>query len=107
MIRADDDHSLRLENVTVRYGALAALDGVSLSVASGERVGLVGPSGAGKTTRLRLFSGSVRPTSGRAVVVGRDGRSLSGGGLRHLRPRGGFVRQDLGRAPSQRLGRTV
>ena len=102
-----DDRSLRLENVTVRYGDLAALDGVSLSLAAGERVGLVGPSGAGKTTLLRLFNGSVRPTSGKAVVLGRDVASLSAGELRRLRARVGFVHQDLSLVPNARVIRNV
>ena len=65
MIRADDDHGLRLENVTVRYGALAALDGVTLSVAAGERVGVVGPSGSGKTSLLRCLNLLIEPTGGK------------------------------------------
>jgi len=91
----------------VRYGALAALDGVSLSVAAGERVGFVGPSGAGKTTLLRLFNGSVRPTSGRAFVLGHDVSTLPAGELRRLRSRVGFVHQDLGLVPNQRVIRNV
>jgi phosphonate transport system ATP-binding protein len=101
------DRSLRLENVSVRYGALAALDGVSLSIAAGERVGLVGPSGAGKTTLLRLFNGSVRPTAGRATVLGRDVAALSAGALRRLRSSIGFVHQDLSLVPNQRVIRNV
>jgi phosphonate transport system ATP-binding protein len=101
------DRSLRLDGVTVRFGALAALDGVSLSIAAGERVGLVGPSGAGKTTLLRLFNGSVRPTAGRATVLGRDVASLSSGALRRLRSSIGFVHQDLSLVPNQRVIRNV
>ncbi|MCU0727345.1 MAG: ATP-binding cassette domain-containing protein, partial [Planctomycetes bacterium] len=61
----------RLEEVAVRYGPHAALDGVSLAVAPGERVALVGPSGAGKTTLLRLLNGIARPVAGRVLVDGR------------------------------------
>lgn len=103
----DHDGSLRLENVTVRYGAAAALDGVSLSIAAGERVGLVGPSGAGKTTLLRLFNGSVRPTSGKSLVLGSDVSALSAGDLRGLRSRVGFVHQDHSLVPNQRVIRNV
>ena len=102
-----DDRSLRLEDVAVRYGDLAALDGVCLSVAAGERVGLVGPSGAGKTTLLRLFNGSVRPSAGKAVVLGQDIAALSGPGLRRLRSMVGFVHQDLSLVPNQRVIRNV
>lgn len=107
MIADDHDGSLRLESVTVRYGAAAALDGVSLSIIAGERVGLVGPSGAGKTTLLRLFNGSVRPTSGRALVLGSDVSALSAGDLRRLRSRVGFVHQDHSLVPNQRVIRNV
>src|SRR4051794_15509473 len=107
MILAADDRSLRLENVSVRYGPLAALEGVSLSVNPGERVGLVGPSGAGKTTLLRLFNGSVRPSDGKATVLGEDIALLSARQLRRLRARVGFVHQDLSLVPNQRVIRNV
>ncbi len=54
------------------YGATRALDGVSLRVARGEVFGLLGPNGAGKTTFVRLLSTLIRPTGGRAVVLGHD-----------------------------------
>jgi phosphonate transport system ATP-binding protein len=107
MIRAADDRSLRLEDVTVRYGDVVALEGVSLAVAAGERVGLVGPSGAGKTTLLRLFNGSVRPSAGKAVVLGQDVANLSPAELRRLRARVGFVHQDHSLVPNQRVLRNV
>ncbi|HZN64596.1 MAG TPA: ATP-binding cassette domain-containing protein, partial [Tepidisphaeraceae bacterium] len=104
-VRPADDRGMRLEAVTVRYRGLAALDGVSLRVAPGERVGLVGPSGAGKTTLLRVFNGSVRPSEGRAVVLGHDVSQLSPAGLRRLRSVIGFVHQDLSLVPNQRVVR--
>ena len=107
MIAPSDDRSLRLENVTVRYGALVALEGVSLSIGAGERVGLVGPSGAGKTTLLRLFNASVRPAGGELTVLGCRIDGLAGGELRRLRARVGFVHQDPSLVPSQRVIRNV
>ena len=106
-VQVADDRGMRLEAVTVRYRGLAALDGVSLRVAPGERVGLVGPSGAGKTTLLRVFNGSVRPSEGRAVVLGHDVSQLSPAGLRRLRSVIGFVHQDLSLVPNQRVVRNV
>jgi ABC-2 type transport system ATP-binding protein len=55
-----------------RFGALAAVDGVSLAVEPGEAYGLVGPDGAGKTTTLRLLVGALRLDAGQVRVIGRD-----------------------------------
>jgi branched-chain amino acid transport system ATP-binding protein len=57
---------LRLENISVRFGGIAALTGVNLDVADDSVVGLVGPNGAGKTTLFNVISGLVRPTEGSA-----------------------------------------
>ncbi|MDR0477245.1 MAG: ABC transporter ATP-binding protein, partial [Desulfobulbaceae bacterium] len=53
-----------------RFGALAAVDGLDLTVSPGEIVGLIGPDGAGKTTALRMLSGILPATSGEATVAG-------------------------------------
>ena len=55
---------LRVSGLTRRFGARAALDGVSFEVAPGEVFGLLGPNGAGKTTAFRLLSGFCHPTRG-------------------------------------------
>jgi ABC-2 type transport system ATP-binding protein len=54
-----------------RYGAVTALDGLSLRVVSGEVFGFLGPNGAGKTTTIRLLLGLLRPSAGTAAVLGR------------------------------------
>ncbi|MFI6043121.1 ABC transporter ATP-binding protein [Nocardia sp. NPDC051321] len=56
--------------LTKRYGAQAAVDGVSMSVAAGEIYGFLGPNGAGKTTTLRMLVGLIRPSDGTATVAG-------------------------------------
>ena len=58
---------LQLENVTVRFGGVTAVDGLSLSIAIDEVTGLVGPNGAGKTTLFNAISGLARPSAGRIV----------------------------------------
>ncbi len=63
---------LRLENVTKRYGALTAVDELSLSLPAGQILGFLGPNGAGKTTTMKMICGLVRPTSGRVLVGGVD-----------------------------------
>ena len=66
-----------LKNVTVQYGALKALDGVSLSLEEGEAVALLGPNGAGKTTAISLLTGLKRVQSGKAYLQGKSPRNTS------------------------------
>jgi branched-chain amino acid transport system ATP-binding protein len=67
---------LRVEDVTVRFGALLALQGVSLDIRAGEVVAIIGPNGAGKTTLLNVISGVYRPSTGRIFFEGRDRTNL-------------------------------
>jgi ABC-type branched-subunit amino acid transport system ATPase component/ABC-type branched-subunit amino acid transport system permease subunit len=63
---------LEVENITVQFGGLIAVGGVSLSVREGEIVGLIGPNGAGKTTTFNAISGLNEPTSGTVKLFGQD-----------------------------------
>jgi branched-chain amino acid transport system ATP-binding protein len=63
---------LALENVAVAFGALRAVDGVSLAVAPGERRAIIGPNGAGKTTLFNAVAGDLAVTSGTVRLAGRD-----------------------------------
>jgi phosphonate transport system ATP-binding protein len=86
--------SLELDAVgLVHANGHRALRAVSLSLAEGERVAVVGPSGAGKTTLVRVLGTSLRPTEGSLVVAGVDPWRLSAGELRRLRARIGVVHQ--------------
>src|SRR4026209_2588492 len=63
---------LTLENVSVNYGAIEALCGISMHVEQGEVVTLIGANGAGKTTTLRTITGLLQPRQGRVVYEGED-----------------------------------
>src|SRR6478735_572851 len=62
---------LEIDDVTMRFGDVVAVDRVSFTVAEGETVVLLGPSGCGKTTLLRLIAGFNRPTAGAIRIAGR------------------------------------
>jgi putative ABC transport system ATP-binding protein len=69
---SDMDALVQITDVTKRYdgGGMAALNGVSLQIARGEAVAVMGPSGSGKSTLLNLIAGLDRPNSGTVIVVG-------------------------------------
>ncbi|HEV2765647.1 MAG TPA: phosphonate ABC transporter ATP-binding protein [Pyrinomonadaceae bacterium] len=94
----------RLEQVSKEYrsreSVTRALDGLSLSVERGERVALLGPSGAGKTTLFRLLNATLRPTRGRLLFDGRDVGAMSARELRAMRSRVGTVYQQHYLVPS-------
>ncbi len=58
----------------VRYDVVRAVDGISFEIAAGEFVGFIGPNGAGKSTTIKMLTGVLEPTAGRARVVGLDPR---------------------------------
>ncbi len=64
--------AIHTRELTKVFGGVAAVDALSLDVAEGELFGFVGPDGAGKTTTMRLLAGVMDPTSGEAIVAGRD-----------------------------------
>src|SRR5689334_2889680 len=66
------DAAVEVSGVTKRFGRRRAVDGVDLTLSSGECLALFGPNGAGKTTLLRLIAGLLKPTTGTVRVGGRS-----------------------------------
>jgi oligopeptide/dipeptide ABC transporter ATP-binding protein len=103
-IAPSNDALVRLEDVARQYrvrsgffgpmSLLRAVDGISLNVARGRTVGLVGESGCGKSTLARLVLGLERPTEGRVVFDGQDVAGVGRRDLRHLRRRMQIIFQD-------------
>lgn len=85
---------LRVENLTVRYGAIVALKDVNFEVREGEIVTFVGSNGAGKTTTMRTLSGLVKPARGSIVFKGQPINTLASHQI---------VRLGLAQSPEGRL----
>jgi branched-chain amino acid transport system ATP-binding protein len=64
--------ALEIRDLTLRFGGLMALNGISLKAADGELVAIVGPNGAGKTALLNCINGVYRPSVGRIILDGKD-----------------------------------
>jgi ABC-2 type transport system ATP-binding protein len=73
-VTASDAPAVVVDGLTRRFGALLAVDGVSLAIRPGELFGMLGPNGSGKTTTIRMLCGLLAPTSGTARVAGFDVR---------------------------------
>jgi branched-chain amino acid transport system ATP-binding protein len=63
---------IHVENVTLRFGGVTAVDGCTLDVAKGKITGLIGPNGAGKTSLFNVVAGRYAPSSGRVLLDGED-----------------------------------
>ena len=95
---------LALEDVTVIFGGVPALDGVTLGVEPGEKLAVIGASGAGKTTLFRVLTRGVALASGRVLVGGRDLYALGGRELKALRRRIGTINQSYNLVPQLPAG---
>jgi ABC-2 type transport system ATP-binding protein len=69
------DYVLEADGLTKQFGTRLAVNDLSVRLVAGEIVGLLGPNGAGKTTTLKILLGMLRPSRGRAFVLGLDSRS--------------------------------
>jgi ABC-2 type transport system ATP-binding protein len=85
------DAAIATEHLVKDYDGHRALDGLSLRVEQGEIFGFLGPNGAGKTTTIRLLLDLIRPTAGRACILGMDCQRQS----REVRARCGYLPGDL------------
>jgi ABC-2 type transport system ATP-binding protein len=80
--------AISTSNLTKTYGALTALDNLTLELQPGDIFGFIGPNGAGKTTTMKILAGLLEPTHGVARVLGRD-----------VNTNGDFVRRNVGYMP--------
>src|SRR5258706_9549760 len=80
--------AISTSSLTKRYGALVALDALTLELESGDIFGFIGPNGAGKSTTMKILAGLLEPTSGKATVLGKEGGT-----------NGDFVRRNVGYMP--------
>ena len=78
---------LRLEGIGKNFGRNRAVDGVTLDIPNGQFVGVIGRSGAGKSTMLRMINRLTDPTAGRILWDGQDVSALCGAALRDWRRR--------------------
>jgi ABC-2 type transport system ATP-binding protein len=90
--RADDEHAVVVDDLTMRYGETLAVDGLSLEVARHSITAVLGPNGAGKTTTLETCEGYRRPQKGSVRVLGLDPQAQR----RELLPRIGVMLQHGG-----------
>ncbi len=95
---------IRFEHVHARRGARDVLRGVTFHVDAGETLALVGRSGVGKSTALKLINRMLEPTDGRVLVDGRDTRTWD---PTTLRRRTGYVLQEVGLFPHMSVRRNV
>ncbi|MGV9633265.1 ABC transporter ATP-binding protein [Nocardia rhamnosiphila] len=68
----DTNAAISIEHLSKRFGRTVAVDGLTVTVTSGEVFGFLGPNGAGKSTTIRMLLGLIRPTAGTARIFGED-----------------------------------
>ena len=71
------EYAITMQNIHKTFGAKTAIKDVSIGIKKGELFGFLGPSGAGKTTSIRIMTGQLKQTGGKATILGRDTTSLN------------------------------
>ena len=95
---------IEFQNIFVKYsGGITGLNGVNLSIKSGELVCLIGPTGSGKSTLLKLLIREKKATSGRVILGGQELNSLPESSVPALRRQIGFVPQDILLLPAKKV----
>ena len=92
----DDRAAIRTEGLTKYYGKVRALEDLDIEIQPGEVFGYLGPNGAGKTTTIRTMMDEIRPTKGRASILGMDTHEKSVELRRHI----GYLPGDLAMYPN-------
>jgi osmoprotectant transport system ATP-binding protein len=95
---------IETEGLTKRYGASTVVDRLSLTVAEGELLVLLGTSGSGKTTTLKMVNRLIEPSSGRVIIDGRDASTIE---PHDLRRKIGYVFQRIGLFPHMTVAENV
>lgn len=96
-----------VKDLELSLGGNPILKGLTFTVEPGERIAFLGPSGAGKTSLLRVLAGNHQPTSGHVHTLGTCLSELKPVGIRRVRAHMGFVHQDLALVPNLRVLQNV
>ena len=86
---------LEVNNLSIQFGGLRAVDGFNMTIEKGQLYGLIGPNGAGKTTVFNLLTGVYKPTEG---IIKLDGQDITG--KKHHRDQQGRNRKNFPEYPS-------
>ncbi|NIA07645.1 MAG: ATP-binding cassette domain-containing protein [Actinobacteria bacterium] len=98
---------IKLENLVKRFGQQTVLDGINLEVYPGETMVIMGGSGCGKSTLLRIMIGSIKPTSGKVIMLGQSLAQLSESEIDELRKKIGILFQSGALFNSMTVGENV
>ena len=72
------ENGIEILEIEQEFNGRKVLDGINISIKKGEIFGLLGPSGAGKTTLIKILTGQIKQTAGKAEILGKDARKLTG-----------------------------